>query len=171
VATKKRERTNAARPEALFLVVLEDLRSKLNVFGEALQGFREDVDRRFEQVDRKFDQVDRRFGQLELAVLENSRAIQGLRGELADVRGTVTRIEAAVATKVDRRDVEAIVERALARRQRGAPLLLIPKRIDRRAPRHRRSRRKRRRRALRGSSSATLCLPRACALHGRGRRS
>jgi chromosome segregation ATPase len=137
VARKKRP----MKPDpmgAAFVVVLEDLSSKFNVFGEALQGFRDEVTQQFEQIDRRFEQVDRRFeqidsrfeqidsrfeqadcrvGRLELAVLENSRGIREIRGELGDVRATVTRIESALAAKVDRQEVEAIVERALARQR------------------------------------------------------
>ena len=74
------------------------------------------MNHRFEQVDRRFEQGDCRFGRVELAVLENSREIRELRGELGEVRATVTRIESALAAKVDRDEVEPIVERALARR-------------------------------------------------------
>jgi hypothetical protein len=108
MATRKKTATKAARTEAAFVVVLEDLNAKFNVFGEALQGFREEVGVRFEQIDRRFEQVDRRFNQLELATLENSRA-------MTELGASVKRIESALATKVDRNEVEAIVEGKLAR--------------------------------------------------------
>jgi hypothetical protein len=67
--------------------------------------------------------VDHRFARVEHAILDHGREIKPLRGglenvrgELGEVRATVTRIETALATKVDRHEVEPIVERALARR-------------------------------------------------------
>jgi methyl-accepting chemotaxis protein len=123
MVVRKRRPPKPPRSDAAFVVVLEDLNAKFNVFGEALQGFRDEVAKQFEQVDDRFERVDRRFGQVELAVLENSRAIREVRGELGEVRGelgevraTVTRIESALATKVDRDEIEPIVERVLARR-------------------------------------------------------
>ena len=109
MAARKKSPTKAASANAAFVVVLEDLNAKLNVFGEALQGFRDEVAKQFEQVDRG-------FGRVELAVLENSREIREVRGELGEVRATVTRIESALAAKVDREEVEPMVERVLARR-------------------------------------------------------
>jgi hypothetical protein len=123
MAARRKRSPKVARRDAPFVVILEDLSAKFNVFGEALQGFRDEVAKQFEQ-------VGRRFGQVERAVLENSRAIRGVRvglaevrGELAEVRGeigevraTVTRVESALATKVDRNEIEPMVERVLARR-------------------------------------------------------
>jgi hypothetical protein len=90
-----------------FAVVTEELRGQFKVFGEALQGFRDHVDRRFEQIDQRFDRVDRRFdrvdqemGLLKSAVLEHGR-------ELKEIR-------AGLEKKVDRNEVEALVERAVA---------------------------------------------------------
>jgi methyl-accepting chemotaxis protein len=116
MVARKRRPPKTPRSDAAFVVVLEDLSTKFNVFGEALQGFRDEVAKQFEQVDDRFERVDRRFGQVELAVLENSRAIREVRGELGEVRATVTRIESALATKVDRDEIEPVVERVLARR-------------------------------------------------------
>ena len=112
---KKKKPIKAPRTLAAFVVVLEDLNSKFKVFGEGLQGvrdelreFRGEVDLRFEAVDRRFDAVDARSdrtdGELALvkaAVLENNR-------ELKELRGAVTRM-------VNRDEVEAIVARALTR--------------------------------------------------------
>jgi chromosome segregation ATPase len=118
-----------------FTVVLEDIRAQNRAFGEALDllrdqmraGFEEvhrrfaQIDRRFEQIDARFEQIDRRFeqidarfekvdarfeqiggqiGRLEDAVLHNRREIKELRGE--------------VQGKVDRTEVEAIVQRVAA---------------------------------------------------------
>jgi hypothetical protein len=127
-----------------FTVVLEDLRSQFNVFGEALRGqresieaLRENMEERFALVDRRFDQVDRRFekveselGLVKTAVIEHSHELRELRTtasdhgrlladhghELREIRVTVTRIDGALANKVDRGEVEAIVERSHASR-------------------------------------------------------
>jgi chromosome segregation ATPase len=48
-----------------FAVVLEDLRGQFDAFGEALQGLREHIDRRFDSVDQRFESVDRRFESVE----------------------------------------------------------------------------------------------------------
>ena len=58
-------------------------------------------------------QLGLQSGARRLRHLEHPRPI---RGELGEVRATVTRIESALATKVDRDEIEPIVERVLARR-------------------------------------------------------
>ncbi len=68
-AKKKSAKPVAARaaqgdPRA-FTVVLEELNGKFDVFGQALTGLREHMDRRFEHADQRFDQMDRRFDALE----------------------------------------------------------------------------------------------------------
>jgi len=107
---------HAAPTGAEFTVVLEDLRSQFKVFGESLEGLREEMHSRFEQVDARFaqvdarlaqgdsrfDKVDRRLDLLQTAVLDNSGEIRELRGDLA--------------RKVDRDEVVSIVDQALARR-------------------------------------------------------
>jgi hypothetical protein len=98
-----------------FTLVLEDMRSQFKVFGEALQGVDaklssletrvtsgfEQVDCRFEQVDRRFERVEGSIELLKAAVLDNSREIRGL--------------QEAVARKVDRDEVVAVVGQALTR--------------------------------------------------------
>jgi hypothetical protein len=92
-----------ARPSAArqFSVVLEDIRSPFTVFGEALQGFRE-------QVDRSFDRVEHETVLLKNASLEHGR-------RLKEVRSAVDRLTEKVDRKVDRAKVEAIVEEVVAR--------------------------------------------------------
>ncbi len=131
-----RNKNNPRGPRASasqqFSVVVEDMRSQFKVFGEALDvlraevaagfeqvasGFKqvhhrfEQVHHRFEQVDRRFDQIDHRFqrvdqeiGLVKAAVIEHGH-------ELRDIRSSVKRVEESLATKVDREEVEAIVER------------------------------------------------------------
>ncbi len=136
---KNNPRGPRASASQQFSVVVEDMRSQFKVFGEALDvlraevaagfeqvasGFKqvhhrfeqvhhrfEQVHHRFEQVDRRFDQIDHRFqrvdqeiGLVKAAVIEHGH-------ELRDVRSSVKRVEESLATKVDREEVEAIVER------------------------------------------------------------
>jgi hypothetical protein len=91
-----------------YTVVLEDLRSQFKVFGEGLQAVDGKVDRLdrrvtsgFERVDRGFDRVDRELGLVKVALLDHGR-------ELREIRG-------ALALKVDRDEVEAVVDRAVSR--------------------------------------------------------
>jgi hypothetical protein len=123
-----------------FAVVLEKVHADFQVFGEALTGLREHMDRRFDVVDRRFEQVDRRFDRVEhetellkAAVLEHGRELKEhgreLREhgrelkehgrelkehgrELKELRVAVTDL---AARKVDRDEVEGIAEHVLAR--------------------------------------------------------
>jgi chromosome segregation ATPase len=111
------------------VVILEDMRSQFTVFGEALQSSREESARRFEQIDSRFEQIDSRFDQidhrldqhdtrfasLERAALENGRDIREVRRDVSEVRRTVDRIDNALASKVNRDEVESIVHGILAR--------------------------------------------------------
>ncbi len=109
-----------------FTIVVEEIRAQGKVFGEGLELLREqmqagfaEVDRRFEQVDRRFEQIDGRFeqidgrleqidgrlGRVEDAVVQHGRELK-LHGE---------QLRAIAEKKVDREEVEAIVERVIAR--------------------------------------------------------
>jgi len=101
--------------EAGFAVLVEDLRSQFKVFGEALQGQREEFGRRFDAADARADRTDGELALVKAAVLENSREIREVRGDLHEVRGAVARIELALDKKVDRDEVEGLVARAMAR--------------------------------------------------------
>jgi septal ring factor EnvC (AmiA/AmiB activator) len=132
VAARKKIPSNTPAPPADaagFVVVLEDIRSQFKVFGDALRSSREESARHFEQIDHRFDQVDHRldqhdirFATLDREIREIRRdvgAVRGdlgaVRGDLDDVRSTVGRIEIALASKVNRDEVESIVQRVLGR--------------------------------------------------------
>ena len=83
-----------------YAVLAEDLKSKFAVFGEAVQGARDDVKSLREHVDERFTRVDRDVGLVKAAVTEHSK-------ELREIRATVTRIEGALTTKVDRDELDA----------------------------------------------------------------
>jgi hypothetical protein len=140
----RRKSTNGA-PE--FTVVVEDLRSQFKVFGEALGGLRDQVSAGFERVEHRLDGVEHRLDGVEhrldgvehrldgvehrLGVVEGD--VAGLRHgmdlvktvlvehsrELKDIRGTLVRLEEKVDKKVDREEVEALVEQAVARARSG----------------------------------------------------
>jgi hypothetical protein len=118
---RKRKRVAPGSPSLAreLVVVLEEVRSQFKVFGEALQGVNENVDRLdrtvtsgFGRVDREmaagFGRLDRELGLVKEVVLDHGR-------QLREIRGSVTRLEAAMEKKVDRDEVEAIVDRSRAR--------------------------------------------------------
>ncbi|HEY6461405.1 MAG TPA: hypothetical protein VIY73_14665 [Polyangiaceae bacterium] len=80
-------------------------------------GFAE-MERRFDGVGRRFDEIDRRFDSID-------RRFDRLVGDMAFVKAPVTdtaremrAIRTALDRKVDRDEVEGIVDRVLARRGR-----------------------------------------------------
>jgi hypothetical protein len=77
-AKKKRRRTRAAMTD-VHKIVLEALRSRFLVFGEALEGLREHTDARFATVDHE-------LGLVKSVVLEHGRQLGGLREEVTAVR-------------------------------------------------------------------------------------
>jgi hypothetical protein len=62
VVKKRTGTTNAAHTMA---IVLEDIRSQFAVFGEAIVGLRESMERRFESVDARFESIDARFDRMD----------------------------------------------------------------------------------------------------------
>jgi hypothetical protein len=106
---RKTTRTSKSTSEArAFVVVLEEIRAQNKAFGEGLQGLRERMDVRFDAADRRFEGIELRLGRVELdvglvktAVLQHSRELEGVR--------------MAIEKKVDRDEVEAIVERIATR--------------------------------------------------------
>lgn len=84
-------------------VILEDIRSKFSVFGEALQGMQEHMEREFREVRRDLGEVRRDLALVQSATLTHSREIRALqqdvrelRGEVQGLRGDVQRVEAKV---------------------------------------------------------------------------
>ena len=137
VRKKKGTRARASASARGVGVVLEDLRSQFKVFGEALQGTREQMTSEFAAVRAEmtsesaaaraetatgFAQVDREIGHLKTdlgfvkrAVTGHSRELREIRVELKETKAAVVRIEGALARKVDRDELEAIVQRARER--------------------------------------------------------
>jgi uncharacterized protein YggE len=74
-------------------------------------------------MDARLDRTDGGLSLVKAAVTENARELREVRStlaehgvELRELRGAVLRIEGALDAKVNRDEVEAIVERALAGR-------------------------------------------------------
>ena len=109
-----------------FAVVVEQLRGEFKGFGEALGGLREEtigaigglrqqmtdgfaaVDRRFERVEHELDEVKRDLGELKVDLSLVKSAATTHSRELREIRS-------ALGNKVERGEVEAIVEHAVAR--------------------------------------------------------
>jgi hypothetical protein len=108
--------------ERAFAGVVEQLRGEFKVFGVALGGLRQEVtelrqqvtdgfaavDRRFEQVDRRFERVEHELGEVrvDLALVKSAATTHSR--ELREIRS-------ALGNKVERGEVEAIVEHVVAR--------------------------------------------------------
>ena len=87
-----------------FAVVLEDLRGQFTVFGEALQGLREHMERRFDAVDKRFDAVDKRFDAVDKRFELADRRFDSVErqlGLLTDAVRTHSKALQAIETKLD----------------------------------------------------------------------
>jgi hypothetical protein len=115
--TKKRGASTATDGDSdrAFAVVLEQMRGDFRVFGEDLQVVREQMTRGFEEVNRGLEQVDRRFDRVDEDLVRVKDAIGEQGRQLKDVHAQLRDLRAAVDRKVDRDEVEGIVERAVAR--------------------------------------------------------
>jgi predicted phage tail protein len=109
-----------------FTVVLEQLRGEFKVFGEALEGqrqqfgealeaqrqqlgeLRQQMTDGFERVDRELGEVKRDLGEMKVDLALVKSAVTTHTRELREIR-------AALGNKVERGEVEAIVERSVAR--------------------------------------------------------
>jgi chromosome segregation ATPase len=112
-----------------FTVVLEQLRGEFKVFGEALDGLRQHMTDRFDAVDRRFDAVDRRFERVEHELGEVKQDLGEVQRDLAEVKVDLGLVKSAATThsrelreirgalgnKVERGEVEAIVEHVVVR--------------------------------------------------------
>ncbi len=108
--------------ERAFAVVVEQLRGEFKVFGEALDGLRQQMNDGFAAVDRRFEQVDRRFERVEHELGEVKRDLGEVKIDLGLVKSAATthtrelrEIRPALGNKVERGEVEAIVEHVVAR--------------------------------------------------------
>lgn len=130
MAARRRKASNGDVNAHAFAVLVEEMRGHFNAYGEALEGvridvhglkqdvhglkqdvrllkqdvhgLRHDVDSLRHDMEAGFEQVDRRFDRLEAAVLEHTREPHELR--------------VAVDRKLDRDEVDGVVDRVLAGR-------------------------------------------------------
>jgi chromosome segregation ATPase len=124
-----RKKKPSQPPRHRFTVVLQEIRDGQRALGGQVESLREQmhagfdqVDRRFEQVDQDFEQIHERMGGIDLdigrlkdAVLENRREIKAMRAEGQERAQDIREIRAALDKKVDRDEVETIVEGVIAR--------------------------------------------------------
>ncbi len=134
MAGRKRGPRNPPPDDArAFAVVVEQLRGDFKVFGEALGGFRRQVGEELgefrqelgglrQQMTDGFAAVDRRFERVEHELAEVKRDLGDVKVDLGLVKSAVTthtrelrEIRGALGNKVERGEVEAIVEHAVAR--------------------------------------------------------
>jgi chromosome segregation ATPase len=76
------------------------------------------VDARFAQVDARFAQIDARFDQIDAHLSEVHDQLGDIRYELGQVKTAVLHHGQLLKKKVDRNEVEGIVEGVLARKSR-----------------------------------------------------
>ncbi len=121
-------RTTSSEARA-FVVVLEEIRAQNKVFGEGQQllheqmsaGFEEvnhrfeQVNHRFEEVNCRFEQVDRRFDRVEHDIAEIRQDVGLVKIAVLDHSRELKEIRVALEKKVDRDEVEGIVQRVIAR--------------------------------------------------------
>jgi archaellum component FlaC len=126
-----------------FAVVVEQLRGDFKVFGEALGGLRQQMNDRFERVEHELGEVKRDLGGVKHDLGEVKRDLGAVKRDLGEVKrdlGEVQRelgevkvdlglvksaatthtrelreIRSALGNKVERGEVEAIVEHAVER--------------------------------------------------------
>lgn len=94
----------------------------------ALDGVRE-VTRGFAETDRRFDRVEQRLDRMEAVVLAHERPLRDVNIQLGDLRTAVDR-------KVDRDELEGIVERAVGHGRDTDPRQLSSRRPDAPRPAH-----------------------------------
>ena len=122
--------------ERAFAVVVEQLRGEFKVFGEALGGLRQQMTDGFAAVDRRFERVERELGEMRVDldavkadVAELKVDVAELKVDVAEVKVDLGLVKSAATThsrelreirqvlgnKVERGEVETIVEHVVAR--------------------------------------------------------
>ena len=88
-AVRKKSRLPESRDSRAYTLVLEDIRSQFAVFGEALGGLRETMNRRF-------DKVENDIALLKVAVIQNSHDIKEIRQDITEIRQDIVEIRADI---------------------------------------------------------------------------
>ena len=112
--TTRKSRSSSSEARA-FVVVLEEIRAQNKAFGEGLQGLGERLQGLGERMDARFDAVDRRFEGIELRLGRVEEDIGLVKSSVLDHSRELKEVRMALEKKVDRDEVEAIVERIATR--------------------------------------------------------
>jgi archaellum component FlaC len=109
-------------PPGAFAVVVEQLRVEFRVFGETLGGLRQEMNHRFERVEHELGEVKRGLSEVKRDVGEVQRELGEVKVDLALVKSAATthtrelrEIRSALGNKIERGEVETIVEHTVAR--------------------------------------------------------
>ena len=116
----------APEGERAFAVVVEQLRGEFKVFGEALGGLRQQMTEEIgglrQEMTKRFDRVEHELGEVKRDLGEVKRDLDVVKVDLGLVKSAVMtharelrEIRGALGNKVERGEVEAIVEHAVAR--------------------------------------------------------
>ena len=109
--------------------MVEQLRGEFKVFGEALGGLRQQMNDRFERVEHELGEVKRDVGEVKRDLSEVKTGVGEVQRELGEVKVDLALVKSAATThtrelreirsalgnKVERGEVETIVEHAVAR--------------------------------------------------------
>jgi chromosome segregation ATPase len=126
-----------------FAVVLEEIRAQNKVFGEGQQLLREQMSAGFEEVNRRFERVEHDITEIRQDISEIRQDITEVRQDVTEIRQDITEIRqditeirqdvglvkiavldhsrelkeirAGLEKKVDRDEVEGVVQRVIAR--------------------------------------------------------
>jgi predicted nuclease with TOPRIM domain len=112
---RKSEKLPATDETRAFTVVVEQMQGHFKAFGERLDLMDERLCRRLDSVDGRLDRVEGGLHRVEGRLDRVEGRLDGVDGRLDAVDGRLERIENKLDTKVDRDDVEKIVERVVAR--------------------------------------------------------
>ncbi|HEY1693163.1 MAG TPA: hypothetical protein VGG39_13435 [Polyangiaceae bacterium] len=123
MATTRRKKGNGDDSELArgFAVVVEEMRGHFKVFGEqlSLQGDRlAKVEEKVTRLDEKVTRLDEKVTGLDEKVTRLDQRMERVEHRLGLVEVAVLEVGREVKRKVDRDDVEAIVEGVLARKAR-----------------------------------------------------
>jgi hypothetical protein len=121
-ARRKRTASNGAGPLRALTAVVEGMRSDFKAFGARLEGVDDKMTAGFARVDERLDGVEQRLSHVEGRIADLSHDVADLSHDVADLSHEVGLVKVAVLEhgrglkrKVDRDEVEAVVERVVAR--------------------------------------------------------
>jgi chromosome segregation ATPase len=135
-ARRKKVPSDGAEASRAFAVVVEEMRGHFKVFGERLAGLDEKVTAGFARVDERLDRIDERVTNVEHRLTNVEDRLTNIEHRLTNIEHRLTNVEGQLAelshevglvkdavleharalkSKVNRDEVEAIVERVTGR--------------------------------------------------------